>query len=297
MTHATQQVQRYGIGGWSGPDTVASDDRRADATTVTVLTAEYTALREEVGRHQDHRNQLFSIALAMMAAVVGLAGAEAHAGKPNMNVSIVFLIAPLLFVFLGGAYIDRMRRMLDAASYIDGWLRSQMQHVIHREVWRWEDFKAMHFGKSAAGARYVAMFFDWLRGLIFVACGFLSLALYADSSGRSYSPGHITLIVVDVVLLFALAAFVWAFEETRGLEKERTSSGQHNRVARRLRREVRAPAPDPPSDRAPILHVAHVLALDGGSPAGGLAVRNGLSAGPRVSCTVAGTRRLHRAEG
>jgi hypothetical protein len=186
------------------------------ATIVAVLAAEYTALRDEIGRHQEHRNQLFGLALTIMAALIGFAGAASRASKPPSGASVILLLAPLLFVFLGSAYVDRGRRILDVATYLNVWLRSEISDLIDTEVWLWERFKRLHYEKSRHLAQSVAMGFDWLRGMIFVLCGAVSLILYGAPS-RSASDGRVIVFCVDVILLVLLAVFVWLFEETRGL--------------------------------------------------------------------------------
>jgi hypothetical protein len=218
-----------------------------------VLTAEYTALREEIGRHQDHRNQLFSIALAIMAAVIGLAGAESHAGKQASNASIIFLLAPLLFVFLGSAYIDRGRRMLDVATYVNTWLRRQISDSLGIEVWLWETFKKAHYDKSDGVARSIAMGFDGLRGMIFVLCGAISLGVYVALPTRLSGFGRVTLFGLDVALLLTLTLFIWLFEETRGLPDmvvgamaSETDARESGHLREAIRRHVhgRYPGPD-----------------------------------------------------
>lgn len=203
-----------------------SDDGHADQATITVLTAEYTALREEVGRCQDHRNQLFSIALAMMAAIVALAGVANHGERQANEVNIVFLLAPLLFVFLGSAYIDRGRRLLLAAIYIHTSLRTQVSELLNKDVWQWETFKRRRYEKYNHFIRITARTLDGLRGMIFVACGGISLGLYLALPHKSPSTGRVALLIGDLGLLLALVVLIWISQETRGLEAEAESSGR-----------------------------------------------------------------------
>jgi hypothetical protein len=230
------------------PTGAAMDDRPA---AIAALTAEYTALREEIGRHQDHRNQLFSIALAIMAALVGFAGAESHAGGRPTNASIIFLLAPLLFVFLGSAYIDRGRRILDVAIYVNTWLRRQMSESLGVDVWLWESFKKKHYDDSRLAPRWIALSFDGLRGMIFVLCGAISLFVYLALPAKLSSSGRLALFVLDVTLLVVLTLFIWLFEETRGLpdsvygETPEPDATRFARVGKAIRGYVHGPYPKP----------------------------------------------------
>lgn len=226
----------------SAPPTDASGSIRAAA--LAALTAEYTALRDEIGRHQDHRNQLFSIALAIMAAVVGFAGTAVHGGKELGEGNIVFLLAPLLFVFLGSAYVDRGRRMLAVATYINRWLRQQMFELTGANVWMWERFKKAHYKKSKGLAPSVAMTLDVLRGMIFVFCGVISLVLYGALPGTSLNAGRTALLALDSTLLLLLTALIWLFEETRGVPGAvfgTTAPAAHARPHRNLRWKMHRP--------------------------------------------------------
>jgi hypothetical protein len=193
------------------------DDANPQAAAVAAITAEYVALREEVGRCQDHRNQLFSIALAILAAIVGLAGVANRGGEQADELGIVFLLAPLLFVFLGSAYVDRGRRMLIAAKYVHDRLRAQAAALAAQPVWEWESFKKKHYEDSKRASRAAAVALDGLRGMIFVACGVISLGLYAALPIRSPGAGRVALIALDGALLLLLVVLIWHFEETRGL--------------------------------------------------------------------------------
>jgi hypothetical protein len=188
-----------------------------DNPAITAVTAEYAALREEIGRCQDHRNQLFSIALAILAAIVGLAGVENHTGKEANEVGIVFLLAPMLFIFLGSAYVDRGRRMLVIAAYVNTLLRKQATTLAGEQVWRWELFKRAQFEHSRRVERMVGRILDGLRGLIFVACGVVSLGLYLALPLKSPDSVRLALVIVNIDLLFALAVLVWWVEESSGV--------------------------------------------------------------------------------
>jgi hypothetical protein len=130
---------------------------------------------------------------------------------------LIFLLAPLLFVFLGSAYIDRGRRMLDVATYVNTWLRRQVSESLGVEMWLWETFKKAHYDKSNRVARSIAMAFDGLRGMIFVLCGVISLGVYVALPTKLSGFGRVTLFALDVTLLLTLTLFIWLFEETRGL--------------------------------------------------------------------------------
>src|SRR5438552_185425 len=72
----------------------------------SVLTAEYGALRQEIGRYQDHHHQLMNFAFLVIGAMFGIVAAAPGSGKVDQlrDIAAVFLFFPYLYAVLAVLY-------------------------------------------------------------------------------------------------------------------------------------------------------------------------------------------------
>lgn len=113
-----------------------------NATSLVV--AEYTALRLEISRYQDHQNQFRTLAIILLGAVLGLAGSIHDMSNPEAtrSATALFLLVPLVYLVLGGLTVDRSSRILDIAAYLDTDLRSIARGLAGgAPVFGWEEHK------------------------------------------------------------------------------------------------------------------------------------------------------------
>jgi hypothetical protein len=205
MTHLTYPVDGSGriersMAGWAP----------ATRPLMDAMTAEFTTLREEIGRHQDHQRDLLNQTFLAVAAMFSVAGAALASDDRTVRLATTFalLFFPWAFVMLACLYADRTIRLLACADYIHNILGERARAILgSADVWQWERYKqAIHNGEIPCvrgQPRVLARLVDGLRWIIFAGAGAIATLLFlVISSARYEGPG--TGIVLDLPLWVAL---------------------------------------------------------------------------------------------
>lgn len=184
------------------------------------IAAEYSALRTEIGRCQDHQKDLINLAFVLLGGTLALIGTVANAPRQERGFGLVLLLVPLLYSLLGFTCADRARRMLDLARYIDFDLRPQSEHLLGDvgvAVWRWEEFKREQWKLRSKPIQALALGLDKARWLIFIVPNGIAVLAYWRLVGFS-GDAEIALAVVDGLVVAGTFLILLLAEETRGLK-------------------------------------------------------------------------------
>ena len=194
----------------------------------TIVNAEYTALRDEIGRYQDHQRQLANAVFLVIGGSLTLLGPVTAkvAGDDNAAVAgpILLLFTPPLYCLLAFLYADRAVRIIRLAHYIHNHLRPVASSIAGIEVWSWEKYK----NETRVVSRRIAYLLDKMRWMVFIA------PLIATTLFAIFKLGHGSLeyqIVAAVDGAISCAGAVGAAiltEETSGVvgESSKRRSGR-----------------------------------------------------------------------
>jgi hypothetical protein len=197
------------------------------------LIAEYTALRAEIGRFQDHGNVLMQFTFATLVGVATVLAAIASRGDvrhlPGYPRVFAFALgaAPSVYFVLACSYSHSIHTINTNARYIEQVLRVKFEQIAGVAVWDWEQFLAAE--RRSVRSPINVLF--WLRWLVFLMPMTVLTAALAVSRDLLFTDVGLTLFVIDVSLL-VLAVVI-----------ARLSPGGGAVLRERPRDEV-APAPD-----------------------------------------------------
>src|SRR5579864_7605025 len=100
-------------------------DRRTHAMNLMadMVVAEYQTLRAEIGRLQDHQQQILNFGFLALAAVVAGFG-SALAGPQHTSLAqalqdyhLLLLVIPLVYLFLAALFAERTIRIMRVGDY------------------------------------------------------------------------------------------------------------------------------------------------------------------------------------
>lgn len=190
------------------------------AKTLAGMTAEYSALRTEIGRCQDHQKDLINLAFVLLGGTLALIGTVASAPRDQRDFGLILLLVPLLYALLGFTCADRARRMLDLARYINFDLRCQAKRALGDEevsLWRWEDYKREQWERRSMLKQGLAVGLDKARWLVFILPNAIAGLAYWRLIGFS-GDAEVALAVVDGVVIAVTFFVLLLAEETSGLK-------------------------------------------------------------------------------
>jgi len=174
------------------------------------MLAEYTSLRGEIGRFQDHQKEIMNFATVLILALATVT-ATLHENQPNLIRAILFVI-PWAFFLLAAAYSERTAKLLLAADYIHKELRPEISRAIGADVWHWENFKR----RALTYDRLIAWLLDKSRWLVFLV-PVLFGAMFFTIKSWPPSGWNAPLMTADLVAL-ALAIYVmFIVDEASGI--------------------------------------------------------------------------------
>ncbi len=202
--------------------TNSDESTSGDATVTTAITseaqavlvsAEYSALRAEIGRYQDHQRQLINSVFLVIGGSLTIAGKFAtNVGSvPLISAPKLLIFVPPVYALLALLYLDRAVRIIRLAHYLHDRARPRASSVAGVGIWEWESYKR----ETSVVSRRLAIWLDKLRWGVFI----LPLAVTAIVS--SLLPGvswwyRIASAVVGIVSLSVTVGAALVTEETTG---------------------------------------------------------------------------------
>jgi len=190
------------------------------------MIAEYTAIRQEIGRCQDHQKDMMNLAFVLLGGTLGLIGTVAGTEGADRDLAVIFLLVPVLYTLLACTCADRARRMIDLACYLHYDLREKAKAAAGgTELWRWEAYKTDVYDKSNKWFQRRARVLDKARWLAFIVPSVLALGAYWVLAGFP-TGAKLFLAIVDV-LLIALSFYVLLLAgETAGIRDDPSAGAQ-----------------------------------------------------------------------
>jgi hypothetical protein len=201
----------------AGPTERAPTDGQ-DAALKMIL-AEYQSLRVEIGRFQDHQQQILSFGFLVFAAVAaGIGSALASSAQLSLDEALrryhlVLLISPLVYLFLAALFAERTIRILRVGDYLDHEVRSEASSIVARDVLRWEDYRRSPRLFSSPFARAL----DLSRWLEFVApIALCIILLILTHPGLTQVEWF--LVTLDVGSFIACVGLAVSVDESAGIQ-------------------------------------------------------------------------------
>ncbi len=189
--------------------------------TVDVALAEYHSLRAEIGRLQDHQQQILSFGFFVLAAVATAFG-SAVAGSTHPSLSqalrdyhLLLLVTPFVYLFLGILFAERTVKILRAGDYIDHDVRDRVKAAVGEDVLGWEDYRR----SPRVYSRTMARLLDFGRWFGFIAPMLLCLVLIAQT-GPSLTVGDSVLLVLAVLAALMSVALALCIDEASGVRRK-----------------------------------------------------------------------------
>jgi hypothetical protein len=190
------------------------------SSIVSSMNAEYTALRQEIGRCQDHQKDMMNFAFVLLGATFALIGVTSQLSEPDRrDVGTILLLVPVIYALLACASADRARRMIDLASYLHYDLGRRVRAISGYELWRWETFKSERYDHLHRTFKLQAKGLDKARWFIFVLPSLVALFAYFELAG-SPSGLSLGLVCLDAILVVVSIRVLLLTEETSGLRNE-----------------------------------------------------------------------------
>jgi hypothetical protein len=185
-----------------------------------LMAAEYSALRIEIGRCQDHQKDLINLAFVLLGGTLALTGVVAGVPRDERGFGLILLLVPLLYALLGLTCADRARRMLDLARYIDHDLRCEAELGLGKErapLWRWEEYKRQQWEQRPLRSRALALGLDKARWLVFIVPNAIAVVAYWRLVGFS-NDAEKALAWADALVVAGTFLILLMSEETSGLK-------------------------------------------------------------------------------
>ncbi len=196
----------------------------SDLLTAMVV-AEYQTLRVEIGRFQDHQQQTLNFGFLVLAAIVaGLGSVLAGSAHPLVQVlrdyHLVFLVVPLIFLFLGALFAERTIRIMRVGDYLDREVRQLVKEVLNKDVLRWEDHRRSPrlFAKRVFRVISLGRLLDIVRWVGFIGPIGLSLILLSIAQPQ-LEVNEWFLLALDVIALGITCMFAVKIDESSGVPR------------------------------------------------------------------------------
>lgn len=180
-----------------------------DSIIVEAMLKEYEVLRNEIDVYHGHQEKIMMYSLLTLGALFG-----SLSYVRDNNLSFVFLSFPLLFIIYGYLYADKTVRILRLADYIHNGLRPKLCAYLGINILQWEIYKK----ECPLFTKDKSIYLDITRWALFIVPGMISLGLYYSYFGGEFNQiFDIILLVIDILLLFLLALFIYNINETKGI--------------------------------------------------------------------------------
>ena len=185
-----------------------------DWITFETLMREFTVLKAEQTVRIGFRDNLLYVTLLAIGAV----GAFAYGKDATPNALYCLLGIPWIAIILGWTYIANDQHISRLGTYVREELAVQMRShypCLPAGIFGWESYHRID------GSRSIRKIFQLLVDLItFVFSGLVALGLFVDSRTKSFSSLESlsrfewTLVVLEIMALFALAAWISGYSDT-----------------------------------------------------------------------------------
>lgn len=214
---------------------VADQGNRIKVLTVALsaVDSEFKALRTEVGRLIDHPKDLHNlsfISLAALLAFIGVLVKEGGAARGEgavEDLTVVFLLVPLLSLHFALTAADLARRIRQLGGYLNGLtalanavLADASSNEPLPEVWQWERWKRQQFTDTPWLDKFRTVSMEKSRWLALTFPGLLGIGSYIALDGTLLSgPLEWSLFVGAIVIMaYSIWALVRYPSEAKGVE-------------------------------------------------------------------------------
>jgi hypothetical protein len=184
---------------------------------MNTINSEYVALRNEIGRLQDHQKQIMQFAYLVLPAAATLVAAVLNL-KPNLadvrQWAFALAFVPPVYALLAMLYTDRTVKIMSAADYLHSHLRQKAIAATGVYVWQWEHYQR----EARLFPRWVLIILDKLRWLVFggpIALSILGLWLFWVR-GVDTEPWRILVLLPGLIGLLCTCAASLVAHEWRG---------------------------------------------------------------------------------
>ena len=172
---------------------------------------EYRVLRSEIQQYHSERNNYVNYSVTLTGALLAFISAMKLL---SVELSILFLLMPLLYSLLGFLYLDRSIRVIRLADYIHNYLRKQLQDVSDTDVWNWEIYKK----KTTRFSKVVSLILDQIRICSFILPSVVSIAVFFIFDNEALSFLEISLIMISAISVIGMLIIAVKVQETSGAE-------------------------------------------------------------------------------
>jgi hypothetical protein len=186
--------------------------------TLDVALAEYNSLRAEIGRLQDHQQQILSFGFFVLAAVATAFG-SAVAGPTHPSLAqalrdfhLLLLVTPFIYLFLGILFAERTVKILRAGDYLDHDVRDRVKDWVGKDILCWEDYRR----SPRVYSKTLARLLDFGRWFGFIAPMLLCLVLIAQT-GPSLTLGDWVLLLLDAGAVILGIGLAFSIDEASGV--------------------------------------------------------------------------------
>lgn len=193
-------------------------DREPGTPAIQVVLGEYHSLRAEIGRFQDHQQQILGFGFLVFGAVAaGIGSAISGAGKPSLEEAlrsfhILLLVTPFVYLFLAMLFAERTIRILRVGDYIDSSLRPLVETIVGPGVLGWEEYRR----NPQLFSRFTARLLDLGRWAEFAAPILLCIALIWWVH-PGLQPTEKVAVGLDVLALIVCIVLGWRIDESAGV--------------------------------------------------------------------------------
>lgn len=201
------QVRSY-----ADQEMVATED-----ATLSALSAEYSAMRDEIGRLIEHEKELVNLSFVVLGAVLALIGTLLGEDEVNADAAFILLFVPLVYLLFALTAAEQTRRILQIARYIFLDLRPRAEALAGgTRLWRWEDWKAGEYHHMHRLGKQRVWILERSRWIALTVPGITALVAYGTMVGY-HTTLSITVLAVDVVLIVLQVGVLIYTTEAPGL--------------------------------------------------------------------------------
>jgi hypothetical protein len=190
------------------------------AAVLAAMTADYTAIREEIMLCMNQQKDMMNLAILLLAGVLTLIGKIATGGSSQHKIGLVLLLAPIPYALLASYTANRSRRIVLMAQYVCNDLRRRAEAITGvpgLQLWRWEDFKAASYNKANRLEKIDANVIDVAPSLIFLGPPVVAYVAYVKFLGVPSGGRAALAIAVGTLTLAACVRILKSHDEARGI--------------------------------------------------------------------------------
>lgn len=191
----------------------------SDDAALAALGAEYSAMRDEIGRLIEHEKELVNLSFVVLGAVLALIGTLLGDDPVNPDAAFILLFVPVVYLLFSLTAAEQTRRILQIARYIFHDLRPRAEALaggVH--LWRWEDWKAGEYRDMHRAGKTRVWVLERSRWIALTVPGITALVAYGTMVGY-HSTWAVAFLIVDVALLVLQVGVLIYTTEAPGLRE------------------------------------------------------------------------------